>query len=355
MPAPHVTTCVLFLIFITHQYLLMKRIFLFGLFTAFLACRDTPVTIGYIQSLDPSLESIIDTAAKIEIIAEGFEWTEGPLWVESEKMLLFSDIPRNKIFKWTEAGGAELYLTPSGYTGATPRTGEPGSNALLLNKEGKLVMCQHGDRRMAMMDAPLAAPAPAFVSLAGNYQGKKFNSPNDAVFRSNGDLFFTDPAYGLEKTMDDPAKEIPFQGVYKVSSKGEVSLLTDSISRPNGIAFTNNENTLIVANSDPQKPVWYMFDIDAHDSLYNKRLLYDATEASKKGKGLPDGLKVDRQGNVFASGPGGIWIFNKEGKAVGKIAVPEACSNVALADNDQTLYITADMYVLRVRMKNQDQ
>jgi gluconolactonase len=333
----------------------MKRIFLFWSFTAFLACRDTPETIGYIQSLDPSLENIIDTAAKIEIIAEGFEWTEGPLWVESERMLLFSDIPRNKIFKWTEAGGTELYLTPSGYTGATPRTGEPGSNALLLNKEGKLVMCQHGDRRMAMMDAPLDAPAPAFVSLAGNYQGKKFNSPNDAVFRSNGDLFFTDPAYGLEKTMDDPAKEIPFQGVYKVSSKGEVSLLTDSISRPNGIAFANNEKTLIVANSDPQKPVWYMIDIDAHDSLYNKRLLYDATEASKKEKGLPDGLKVDRQGNVFASGPGGIWIFNKEGKPVGKIAVPEACSNVALADNDQTLYITADMYVLRVRMKNQDQ
>ncbi|HRP56897.1 MAG TPA: SMP-30/gluconolactonase/LRE family protein [Agriterribacter sp.] len=335
--------------------LLMHKI-IFPVLTAALAfsCNGSSSfkAIGSIEQLDPSLEEIITPGAKIEIIAEGFDWTEGPLWVESEKMLLFSDIPPNKIFKWTEAKGRELYLTPSGYTGATPRTGEPGSNGLLLNEEGKLVMCHHGDRRMAMMDAPLNAPEAAFISLADNYQGKKFNSPNDAVYRSNGDLFFTDPAYGLEKAMDDPAKEIPFQGVYKVNSKGEVSLLTDSISRPNGIAFTNNEKTLIVANSDPQNPVWYMFDIDGNDSLYNQRLMYDATEASKKEKGLPDGLKVDKQGNVFASGPGGIWVFNSEGKLVGKIAVPEACSNVALADNDQTLYITADMYVLRVRMRN---
>ena len=331
-----------------------KTIFL-ALTTALaFGCNEPPSfkTTGAIQELDPSLEEIITPGAKVEIIAEGFDWAEGPLWVESEKMLLFSDIPPNKIFKWTEARGTELYLTPSGYTGATPRTGEPGSNGLLLNKDGKLVMCQHGDRRMAMMDGPLNAPKPAFVPLADNYQGKKFNSPNDAVFRSNGDLFFTDPAYGLEKTMDDPAKEIPFQGVYKADKNGEVSLLTATITRPNGIAFTNNEKTLIVANSDPQKPVWYMFDMDGNDSLFNERLMYDATEASKKEKGLPDGLKVDKRGNVFATGPGGVWIFNKEGKPVGKISVPEACSNVALADDDQTLYITADMYVLRVRMKN---
>ena len=308
-------------------------------------------TIGSIQQLDPSLAQITDTTAPVEIIAEGFNWTEGPLWVESEKMLLFSDIPPNKIFKWTEAKGAELYLTPSGYTGATPRTGEPGSNGLLLNKEGKLVMCQHGDRRMAMMDAPLNAPKALFVSLADNYKGKKFNSPNDAVFSSNGDLFFTDPAYGLEKTMDDPAKEIPFQGLYRANEKREVTLLAANITRPNGIAFTNNEKTLIVANSDPQKPVWYMFDIDAGDSLHNERLLFDATDASKKEQGLPDGLKVDRHGNIFATGPGGVWIFNASGKLAGKISVPQPCSNVALADDDKTLYITANMYVLRVKMR----
>ncbi|HRO45178.1 SMP-30/gluconolactonase/LRE family protein [Agriterribacter sp.] len=332
----------------------MNKLLFFLAFAAFAGCRDkTPglQSIGSIQSLDPSLENIIDSTAPVEIIAEGFNWTEGPLWAESEKMLLFSDIPPNKIFKWTEAKGAELYLTPSGYTGTVPRTGEPGSNGLLLNREGKLVLCQHGDRRMAIMDAPLNAPEAAFVSLADNYGGKRFNSPNDAVFRSNGDLFFTDPAYGLEKAMDDPAKEIPFQGVYKVNSQGEVRLLTNAITRPNGIAFINNEKTLIVANSDPQKPVWYMFDIDAGDSLHNETLLFDATEASKKEQGMPDGLKVDGQGNIFATGPGGVWIFNASGKLAGKISVPQPCSNVALADGDKTLYITANMYVLRVKMR----
>ena len=329
-----------------------KIIFLLLTLALAFGCNEPSFkTIGSIQQLDPSLAQITDTTAPVEIIAEGFNWTEGPLWVESEKMLLFSDIPPNKIFKWTETKGTELYLTPSGYTGATPRTGEPGSNGLLLNKEGKLVMCQHGDRRMAMMDAPLNAPKALFVSLADNYKGKKFNSPNDAVFSSNGDLFFTDPAYGLEKTMDDPAKEIPFQGLYRANEKGEVTLLTANITRPNGIAFTNNEKTLIVANSDPQKPVWYMFDIDAGDSLHNERLLFDATDASKKEQGLPDGLKVDRHGNIFATGSGGVWIFNASGKLAGKISVPQPCSNVALADDDKTLYITANMYVLRVKMR----
>lgn len=332
----------------------MKRIFLFLSFVSFLACRDTtpPLrTAGSIQSLDPSLEKITDTTAPVEIIAEGFKWTEGPVWVESERMLLFSDIPSNKIFKWTESKGTELYLTPSGYTGTAARTGEPGSNGLLLNRDGRLVLCQHGDRRIAMMDAPLNAPQPVFVPLADHYLNMRFNSPNDATFRSDGHLFFTDPAYGLEKAMDDPAKEIPFQGVYQLSKEGEVRLLTDAITRPNGIAFMNNEKKLIIANSDPQKPVWYLFDIDDHDSLHNERLLFDATETSEKEKGLPDGLKVDRQGNIFATGPGGVWIFNASGKPAGKITVSEQCSNVALADNDKTLYITANMYVLRVRMR----
>ncbi len=332
----------------------MKRVFLFLLFVSLLACRDTTPalrTAGSIQSFDPSLEKITDSAAPVEIIAEGFKWTEGPLWIESERMLLFSDIPANKIFKWTESKGAELYLMPSGYTGTVPRTGEPGSNALLLNSDGQLVLCQHGDRRIATMDAPLHAPQPVFVPVVDHYQGMRFNSPNDATFRSDGHLFFTDPAYGLEKAMDDPAKEIPFQGVYQLTGSGEVRLLTDAITRPNGIAFRNNEKTLIIANSDPQKPVWYLFDIDDHDSLHNETLLFDATEASKKEKGLPDGLKVDKQGNIFATGPGGVWIFNALGKLAGKISVPEPCSNVALADDDKTLYITANMYILRVRMR----
>lgn len=305
-------------------------------------------TIGTIEQLDPSLASLTAANTPIEIIAEGHKWTEGPLWLESEKALLFSDIPPNKIFKWTEEKGEELYLTPSGYTDSIPRGGEPGSNGLLLNKDNKLVMCQHGDRRMALMDAPLNAPAPRFITLADKYQGKKLNSPNDAVFRSNGDLFFTDPPYGLAH---DSLKELSFQGVYKVAG-GQVTLLTDTLTRPNGIAFLNNEKTLIVANSDPDKAIWYLYDLGPNDALINPRILHDATPESKAGaKGLPDGLKVDKKGNIYATGPGGVYIFNAAGKIIGKFRIPEPCSNIALADNDQTVYITANMYVLRVKLK----
>lgn len=304
--------------------------------------------IGYIEQIDPSLVALTDTSTPIEIIAEGHKWTEGPLWLDAEKALLFSDIPPNKIFKWTEEKGEELYLTPSGYTDTIPRGGEPGSNGLLLNKDNKLVMCQHGDRRMAWMDAPLNAPAPKFVTIADKYQGKKLNSPNDAVFRSNGDLFFTDPPYGLAH---DSLKELPFQGVYKVSG-GQITLLTDTLTRPNGIAFLNNEKTLIVANSDPDKAIWYLYDLGPNDVLTNPRILLDATPESKAGaKGLPDGLKVDKKGNIYATGPGGVYIFNAAGKIIGKFRIPEPCSNIALADNDQTIYITANMYVLRVKLK----
>lgn len=332
----------------------MNRFLILLILTSMAAC-NTPEkskykTIGSIERMDAALDEVMDAGVSIEIIAEGYDWTEGPLWVASEKMLLFSDIPPNKIFKWTEEKGAELYLTPSGYTGTTPRGGEPGSNGLILNKEGKLVLCQHGDRRMALMDAELNSPAARFISLADRWQGKRLNSPNDAVFRSNGDLFFTDPPYGLVDNDKDSTKEIPFQGVYKVSN-GEVSLLIDSITRPNGIAFLNQEKTLIVANSDPEKAMWYLFDLSADDSLINPRVMYDATPMVKDHKGLPDGLKVDARGTIFATGPGGVFVFNAAGKQIGKLNIPEACSNIALGDEGKTLYITADMYVLRVRMK----
>ena len=199
------------------------------------------------------------------------------------------------------------------------------------------------------MDAPINDPKPNFKPLAANYQGKKFNSPNDAALRTNGDIFFTDPPYGLEKNMDDPLKEIPFQGVYKVTPSGEVTLLLDSITRPNGIAVTRDDLSLIVANSDDKKKIWYMYDFGPKDSLINPRIFYDATSDSAKGG--PDGLKIDRYGNVFATGPGGVWIFNSEGLALGRIKFPEFCSNVALSGDEKTLFITADMYVLRVKMR----
>lgn len=332
----------------------MKKIIPLLLLAILFSCtpKKEIKTIGSIERIDPSFDALVSADASIEVIAEGFDWSEGPLWLEDQKMLIFSDVPKNTVYKWTEEKGHEVYLKPSGYTGnSSPYSDEEGSNGLTLSNEGKLVLCQHGDRRVSMMDAPLNDPKPTFVPLADNFQGKKLNSPNDAVFNTAGNLFFTDPPYGLPNRMESPTKEIPFQGVYKASN-GVVTLLTDSVSRPNGIAFFPGEKRLIVANSDPAKAVWYTFDLMENDSLTNARIFYDATENTKTEKGLPDGLKVDKQGNVFASGPGGVWIFDKDGKLLGKIKLPEATSNCAFSNDEKTLYITVDMYVVRVKLRS---
>lgn len=308
-------------------------------------------TIGTIERFDASLNKIIKKNAVAEIIAEGFEWSEGPLWLEKQNMLLFSDIPVNTIYKWTEASGKEVYLNPSGYTGVAPRGGETGSNGLLLNKDGKLVMCQHGNRQIAMMNADVSIPKPYFTTIAGTYQSKKFNSPNDAVYKSNGDIFFTDPPYGLEKNMDDPLKEISFQGVYRATTSGEIKLLTDTITRPNGIAFMPGEKKLLIGNSDGDKPYIYAYDIGANDTLMGCKIFCNGAALPVEEKSGFDGIKVDRNGNVFASGPGGIWVLDKEGKILGLIKIPGRTSNCAFSPDEKTLYITADMYVLRVKMR----
>jgi gluconolactonase len=324
-------------------------IFLLVLFTS--CVKKEEKTLGNIERIDPALDAIVNSDAKVEIIAEGFEWSEGPLWLADQNILIFSDVPKNIIYKWSEGKEAEIYLTPSGYTGDnSPYSGEEGSNGLFLSNDGKLVICQHGDRKVAVMDAPLNAPAAKYLPLADNYQGKKLNSPNDGTFNSKGDLFFTDPPYGLPKQAQDSTKEIPFQGVYRVSNS-QIVLLTDSVTRPNGIALFPGEKTLIVANSDPAKAVWYAFDLNENDSIVGGRVFYDATQNTNE-KGSPDGLKIDKAGNVFATGPGGVWIFNKEGKLLGKIKIPEATSNCALSPDEKTLYITADMYVVRVKLRS---
>jgi gluconolactonase len=309
--------------------------------------------IGTIERFDAALDTIISTNAKPEIIAEGFEWSEGPLWVEKHNMLLFSDVPMNTIYKWTKENGKEVYLKPSGYTGTQPSLcKEPGSNGLTFDKNGNLVLCQHGNRQMARMDASLDKPEAKFITVADKYNGKRFSSPNDAVYNSAGELFFTDPPYGLQTQNDsDAKKEIPFNGVYKVKTNGEVILLVDSITRPNGIALTPDEKKLIVACSDEAHPDWYIFDISG-DSLTNGKIFYSASEEAKTMKGVPDGFKIDKNGNVFATGPGGVYIFNREGKKLGHIKLDDATSNVALSPNEKTIYITNDMYVLRLKMRD---
>ncbi len=308
-------------------------------------------SIGTIERMDPAFDALVKSDARVEIIAEGFEWSEGPLWIEEQKMLLFSDVPTNTVYKWTEEKGKETYLTPSGRTGSMPYGNEPGSNGLTLNAEGKLVLCQHGDRRVAMMDAPLTAPEAKFISIVDNFEGKKFNSPNDAVFNSKGELFITDPPYGLPNKAEDSTREMSFHGVFKVIN-GTPKLITDSVTRPNGIALFPGEKTLLVANSDPEKPVWYAFDLLDNGSVSNARIFYDASESAKTEKGLPDGLKIDKQGNVFATGPGGVWVFNQDGKVLGKIKISELTSNCAFSPDEKTLYVTADMYLVRVKLRD---
>lgn len=336
----------------------MKRFAILLFIVAVLSCNNSNTktsmykTTGTIIQYNEALSSIIDSSAKAEIIAEGYEWSEGPLWIEKENMLLFSDVPMNTVYKWTEKEGASVYLKPSGYTGSIPsKCKEPGSNGLTLDKDGNLVLCQHGDRQMGRMDAPLDKPAAKYITLANKFEGKRFSSPNDCVYNSNGELFFTDPPYGLFTQDDtDSAKEIKHNGVYKVKKDGTVILLVDSITRPNGLAFLPGEKQLLVACSDPAKPVWYIFDA-AGDSLVNGKIFFDASGHDKNWKGLPDGLKINKQGIIFATGPGGVYIFNSSGKKLGLFHFEEATSNCALSADEKTLYVTNDMYVLRIKLQ----
>lgn len=324
---------------------------LFALILASCVTRENK-SIGSIEKTEPALDAILSENVAIEIIGEGYTWSEGPVWIEKENMLLFSDVPENIVYKWTEEKGVEPYLTPSGFTGDSTRSRERGSNGLIFHNDS-LILCQHGNRQVAKMNASLKDPRPEFVALATTYDGKRFNSPNDAAYRSNGDLFFTDPPYGLANLDDDLEKESPINGVYKVTPQGVVSLMVDSLTKPNGIAFMPNGNKFLVANSDGAKAIWYEFELNTHgDSVKTAKIFYDATSLMGIEKGSPDGFKIDSKGNVFATGPGGVWIFNKEGKVLGKIKLPEASANCALSPDEKTLYITADMYLLRLKMRD---
>jgi len=317
------------------------------------------VNVNFAQKIKPDATLIVHSAhffdliptdSKIEILAEGFGWSEGPLWLPTENKLIFSDIPSNSIFEWTEKGGAKLYLKPAGYTGKEKRGGETGSNGLLLSPGGELVLCQHGDRRVAKMNTKLSNPKADFTTIAGSYSDKKLNSPNDAVYDQKGNLYFTDPPYGLEQNDKDPLKELDFQGVYKVDNKGRITLLTKELSRPNGVAFSPDYKKLYVANSDPEKAIWMVYDVDENGLLKNGKQFYDVTDKTKTLKGLPDGLKVHKNGWVFATGPGGVLIFTSEGEHLGTIFTGEATANCAFNSDYTELFMTADNYLLRVRM-----
>ena len=318
-----------------------------ALVSAALAEDKKPMTLGTIERKDPAFDKLVPKDAVIEILAEGFDWSEGPVWVKDKDggHLLFSDIPKNMIWKWSAKDGLKEFLKPSGYTGAEKFTGkEPGSNGLTLDKAGKLILCQHGDRRVSRLDDG------KFTTLADKYDGKRLNSPNDLAYKSNGDLYFTDPPYGLPLIEKDPKKELDFQGVYRLDPKGKLTLLTKEMSRPNGIAFSPDEKTLYVANSDPEKAYWKAFPVKEDGTLGEGKVLFDTTEWVKAKKpGLPDGLKVDKAGNLFATGPGGVIVLDKTGKHLGTLATGVPTANCGWGDDGSTLYITADKRLVRVK------
>jgi gluconolactonase len=301
-------------------------------------------TMGSIERLDPALDALIPAGATIEKLASGFAWAEGPVWVRRGDYLLFSDIPRNVVFKWQEGVGTREFLLPSGYSGPTPRAGEPGSNGLTVDSQGRLVLCQHGDRQIARLENNHQ-----LTVLARFYRYHRFNSPNDLVYKSNGDLYFTDPSYGLVKGDADPAKELAINGVYRLRKTGQVDLLVDNLTAPNGLAFSPDERTLYVAVSDPKHAVWMVYDVLPDGTVGHGRVFLDVTALTAGRKGLPDGMKVDKLGNLFATGPGGVLVISPEGKHLGTIVTDEPTANCAWGGNGSVLYVTANDKLCRVK------
>jgi gluconolactonase len=310
------------------------------------AAVTVPPSVGRIERLDPRFDKLVARDAHIERVVDGFTWVEGPVWDRERQRLLFSDIPNNAVYSWSDRG-VELVLRPSGYTGGAAFTGrEPGSNGLLFDAAGKLLLCQHGDRRVARLE-----DNGSFTTVLGMYAGKRLNSPNDVVLAANGDLYCTDPPFGLPRAFDDPAKEQPGSGVYRLRASGEVELLTDALRAPNGIALSPDGKTLVISNADAVHPVWLAYPRRPDGTLGLGRVFADATPFVAGRRGLPDGMKFDRKGNLFAAGPEGIYVFASDGTLLGRFDLGVPTSNCAWGEDGASLFITADTAIYRVRLR----
>jgi gluconolactonase len=312
----------------------------------------TRLTRGNVQIFDESAKIFVNEESRIELLADSLFLSEGPLWIERLNSLLFTQVASNKVFKWNENDGLSVYLDPSGYTGIVPAEpdGLVGSNGMVLNSNGDLILAQHGDRRVAKL-IDWDNETPEFETLAGGYNDKLFNSPNDLVYADNGDLYFTDPPYGfgLEKLLTSELKEQPVNGVYKLTKSGEVVLLVEDILLPNGIAISNDNKTLYVNSSDVEYPIITKFDI-TENGLENREIFFDGSELIKSSEGWFDGLKVHSSGNIFSTGPGGVLILTPEGKHLATIGTTSNALNCAFGNNEEYLYITAFDYLARVKL-----
>ena len=296
---------------------------------------------GAILRVDPRLDALVPADARIEKLADGFVFTEGPVWIQSESRLLFSDVRANAIYQWTEAEGASAFIDPV-FEGDVTGRRSVSSNGLTLDAAGRLIICEHGNRLISRLEADGTR-----TTLVDNYEGGRLNSPNDAVYSTDGWLYFTDPPYGLEGLEESPMRELDFNGIYRLSPDGELELLFADQTRPNGIALPPDERTLYVANSDADDKVWYAYDL-GEDGLSNQRVFYDVNDQTAPG--AADGMTVDLAGHIFATGPGGVWIFAPDGTHLGTIQLEEVVANAAWGDDGRTLYMTASTGLYRIRL-----
>jgi gluconolactonase len=317
-------------------------------FEKFLAARSSQLreykTFGEVERLSSELDLIIPPGALPEKLASSLEYADGPLWNRKNSTLLFSDVPQNRIGEWTEGVGT-TFKSPSGYTGTVARGGQYGSSGLAFDLEGRLVICQHGDRRVVRVGDDGNPKV-----LAEYHMDRRLNGPHDLVFKSNGDFYFTDPSFGLEKGNADPSKEIVFNGVYLVRANGQTELLTSSLGHPDGIALSPDETVLYVSDSDPAKPRILAYPLTKDGLIEKGRVFFDVSSLPKDRKGTVHGIKVDIAGNLFVGGPSGILIISPEGKHLGSVLTGEETSNCAWGGKEgSVLYITSDMYLCRIR------
>ena len=302
--------------------------------------------IGSIERLSPEIDNLIEKNARIEILADGFEWSEGPVWSSQLNSVLFSDVPENVIYSWNEDKGLGTFTRPIGYSGKVPNLKKAGTNGLTIDADGNLIICMHGDRKITRLEK---LNINRKVTLVNSFDGNLLNSPNDLVYDSKGNLYFTDPPYGLLEGDNDKLKEIEFNGVYKVSPNGDIEVLVKNLTRPNGISISNDEKILYVANSDKNNPVIMQYDL-SEEGAKNPSIFFDGRELTKKDIGLFDGLKVHPTGNVFATGPGGVLVIKENGDHIGTIRTEVRTANCAFDENFQYLYMTSDMFLTRIKL-----
>ena len=321
------------------------KILLVGIITN-LSAQEKRETIGSVERINPEMDLYVPKGSEVEILARGFGWSEGPVWVDQLNAVLFSDVRNNKAYRWDDKNGLSVFLDPSGFTGIVPANKKAGSNGLTLNSKNELVLAMHGDRRIAKLKS---WNEKTFETIVSRYEGNLFSSPNDLVYAKNGDLYFTDPPYGLKDFNNDGLKELPYNGVYKLSCSGSLSLIIDDLSIPNGIAISNDQKTLYVNVSDREDMKIMAYDVTS-SGVTNGRVFFDGNELAKKDNGSFDGLKIHPSGTIFSTGPGGVLVIKPDGTHLGTIRTEKSSANCAFDSSFQNLYMTSHMYLTRIKL-----